>query len=133
MMPDPTDLHRWWNALTAWTAAHPSTTTLILLPIVGAVLNVVFKARTTEELARMPRTVAWCLVTLRTIFPDPGPILAAVAGVLLRQHIEPPPGIESMPPPPMPRNSLPPPADGFGGRPEDVVIRDDDPTLPGAS
>lgn len=107
----------------AWTAAHPSLTTIIVLPIAGAVVNFVLKARTTEELAKLPRPVALFVTFMRTIFPDPAPIMALIAGALLRQQVTPIPGVESIPPPPRsPKDLLPPPAGGFGGNGSDVVI-----------
>jgi hypothetical protein len=84
-----------------WTSSHRATTTLVILPIVGAVLNFVFRARTTEELARLPRWAQLALTTLRTLFPDPAPLLSIIAATLLRHDAPPMPGIESLPPPPM--------------------------------
>jgi len=119
------------QAVLAWTAAHPSLTTIIVLPIAGAVVNFILRARTTEELARLPRHVALFVTFMRTIFPDPAPIMALIAGALLRQQVTPIPGVESIPPPPRsPKDLLPPPAVGFGGSssygppasPGDVVI-----------
>lgn len=101
-----------------WTSTHRATTTLVILPIAGAVLNFVFKSRTTEELARLPRWAQVALTTLRTLFPDPAPLLSLLAAVLLRRpDIEALPGIESLPPPPMlPREPkviiMPPKDDG---------------------
>lgn len=111
------------QAVLAWTATHPSLTTIIVLPIAGAVVNFVLKARTTEELAKLPRPVALFVTFMRTIFPDAGPIMALIAGALLRQQVTPIPGVESIPPPPRsPKDLLPPPAGGFGGSGSDVVI-----------
>lgn len=116
------------QAVLAWTAAHPSLTTIIVLPIAGAVVNFVLKARTTEELAKLPRVFAVFVTFMRTIFPDPAPIMALIAGALLRQQVTPIPGVESIPPPPRsPKDLLPPPAGGFGASgsyapPGDVVI-----------
>lgn len=119
------------QAVLAWTAAHQSLTTIIVLPIAGAVVNFVLKARTTEELAKLPRVFAVFVTFMRTIFPDPAPIMALIAGALLRQQVTPIPGVESIPPPPRsPKDLLPPPAGGFGGSssygppasPGDVVI-----------
>ena len=103
-------------AVLAWTAAHPSLTTIIVLPIAGAVVNFILRARTTEELAKLPRPVALFVTFMRTIFPDAGPIMALIAGALLRQQVTPIPGVESIPPPPRsPKDLLPPPTGGFGG------------------
>jgi HAMP domain-containing protein len=89
------------NAILEWTSTHRATTTLVVLPIIGAVLNFVFKSRTTEELSRLPRWAQLALTTLRTMFPDPAPLLSVLAAILLRRpDIETLPGIESLPPPP---------------------------------
>ena len=118
-------------AVLAWTAAHPSLTTIIVLPIAGAVVNFILRARTTEELAKLPRPVALFVTFMRTIFHDPAPIMALIAGALLRQQVTPIPGVESIPPPPRsPKDLLPPPTGGFGASgsygppasPGDVVI-----------
>ena len=84
-----------------WTSTHPATT-LTALALLGAALNSLFKPRTTEELARIPRWAQVSLTALRTLFPDPAPLLSVLATILLkRPDIGTLPGIGSMPPPPM--------------------------------
>jgi hypothetical protein len=89
-----------------WTSTHKATTTLVILPLLGAILNSLFKPRTTEELARIPRWAQVTLTALRTLFPDPAPLLALFATILLRRPDVEIPIMESLPPPPyLPKDS----------------------------
>ena len=79
-----------------WIQQHPESAMILIT----ALLNLLFKSRTSEELSRLPRWMAIGLTTLRSLFPDPAPLLSLIAGALLRQDVKPLPGIESLPPPP---------------------------------
>lgn len=77
---------------------------LALVPLafaaVGAILNVVFRARTEAEYAALPRWQAIVVFNVRKVCPDFGPVVALIAQAILRQYTPPRPGVESLPQPP---------------------------------
>ncbi len=89
-----------------WLRANPAVTTLIVLPLFGALVTWLSKARTAEELAKLPRWLAHVVVVFRIVFPDTRALVAWVAFVLTKQPANLPDIIvsQSLPPPPKGRD-----------------------------
>lgn len=65
-----------------WIEAHPALVSLVLIPLVMALVNAILRPRTPEEYALLPPRVAAFLKLLRAVFPDPQKAAAAAGQVL---------------------------------------------------
>lgn len=65
-----------------WLESHPALVSLVLLPLVMAIVNAILRPRTAEEYALLPPRLAAFLKLLRAIFPDPQKAAAAAGQVI---------------------------------------------------
>jgi hypothetical protein len=78
-------------AIADWLEAHPAIVSLVLVPLVMALVNAVLRPRTPEEYAALPPRFSAVLKFLRAVFPDPQKAAQAAAQVLSGSNEKPTP------------------------------------------
>lgn len=76
------------NIVLDWIEAHPTIFTLVILPIIGALVSWVGKPRTPEEFAKMPYVLAQLLRVWSAIFPDPNKVVKVIVEMLTRKKVD---------------------------------------------
>ena len=73
------------NTVLDWVENHQFITSVVILPVVGAIISWLGKPRTQEDFAKMPYLLAQALRVWSAIFPDPKKAYQIFVEVLTRR------------------------------------------------